>query len=94
MAGSKKTATRKAAPLKTSPKTSKAPKASRKRSVQEDVSFVSKSAANAIDEQLARYRSMRDFNLTEEPSGAHTNSASAQGLPFCVQKHAASHLHL
>jgi bifunctional non-homologous end joining protein LigD len=50
-------------------------------------------AANAIDEQLARYRSMRDFNITEEPSGKHTSTRTASGLPFCVQKHAASHLH-
>jgi bifunctional non-homologous end joining protein LigD len=51
------------------------------------------SAANAVDEQLARYRSMRDFNLTEEPSGGHGDKNAAAGLPFCVQKHAASHLH-
>jgi bifunctional non-homologous end joining protein LigD len=50
-------------------------------------------AANAIDEQLARYRSMRDFNVTEEPSGAHKGDRAANELPFCVQKHAASHLH-
>ncbi|HMF54492.1 MAG TPA: non-homologous end-joining DNA ligase, partial [Edaphobacter sp.] len=50
-------------------------------------------AANAIDEQLARYRSMRDFNITEEPSGEDQKKNTVQGLPFCVQKHAASHLH-
>lgn len=29
----------------------------------------SKTASDAIDEQLARYREMRDFNITAEPSG-------------------------
>ncbi len=45
-----------------------------------------------MDEQLERYRSMRDFAVTDEPSGKGT-SKKAAGLPFCVQKHAASHLH-
>lgn len=47
-----------------------------------------------IAEQLARYRSMRDFNTTAEPRG---NGASAPArtteLPFVVQKHAARQLH-
>ncbi len=54
------------------------------------------SASNAVDEQLARYRSMRDFKLTAEPSGASTKSAKTNAAtqhPFVVQKHAASHLH-
>lgn len=52
------------------------------------------SAADVVDEQLARYRSMRDFRVTAEPSGASTKSkVSQERLPFCVQKHAASHLH-
>jgi bifunctional non-homologous end joining protein LigD len=57
-------------------------------------------AAAAVDEQLARYRSMRDFGLTAEPSGASEKpikvtgkTAKTKGLPFCIQKHAASHLH-
>ncbi|MGA1984374.1 MAG: DNA ligase D [Acidobacteriaceae bacterium] len=53
------------------------------------------SASNAVDEQLARYRSMRDFKITAEPSGAKSKAktkAAAQ-LPFVVQKHAATHLH-
>src|SRR5947209_17348721 len=53
-------------------------------------------ASNAVDEQLARYRSMRDFHITAEPSGSKkdaTKTANPQALPFCVQKHAASHLH-
>ncbi len=58
------------------------------------------SASDAVDEQLARYRSMRDFSVTAEPSGnagAKTGGrAAADGrgrYPFCIQKHAASHLH-
>lgn len=51
------------------------------------------SAANAVDEQLAKYRSMRDFGITAEPSGGHGSKSTQKGLPFCVQKHAASHLH-
>jgi bifunctional non-homologous end joining protein LigD len=56
------------------------------------------SASTAVDEQLARYRSMRDFHVTAEPSGADKaalepeRKAAAQ-YPFCIQKHAASHLH-
>ena len=48
--------------------------------------------ADAVEEQLARYRSMRDFSVTAEPSGKG-KSKRAKTLPFCVQKHAASHLH-
>ena len=48
-------------------------------------------ASNAVDEQLARYRSMRNFGITAEPSGGKQKKQAA--LPFCIQKHAASHLH-
>jgi bifunctional non-homologous end joining protein LigD len=53
------------------------------------------SAADNVDEQLARYRSMRDFGLTAEPSGGHKSSKPRPtgALPFVIQKHAASHLH-
>src|ERR1700737_1044602 len=57
------------------------------------------SASDAIDEQLARYQSMRDFSVTAEPSGkskqgAKGTAAEPEGeLPFVIQKHAASHLH-
>ncbi len=57
------------------------------------------SPSDAVDTQLARYRSMRDFNTTAEPSGAGTETSTAspkaQDAPkaFCIQKHAASHLH-
>jgi bifunctional non-homologous end joining protein LigD len=51
-------------------------------------------ASSAVDEQLARYRSMRDFKVTAEPAGGSTKSSKGGGeLPFVVQKHAASHLH-
>ena len=59
-------------------------------------------SSDAVDRQLARYQSMRDFSITAEPSGktaeARKNaspekSAPQRGLPFVVQKHAASHLH-
>lgn len=53
-------------------------------------------ASNAVDEQLERYRSMRNFGVTAEPSGSANSgsaNAGAEALPFCIQKHAASHLH-
>ena len=51
-------------------------------------------AADAVDEQLARYRAMRDFAMTAEPSGeSGGKSKSDTGLPFVVQKHAATRLH-
>src|SRR5271163_1607758 len=57
------------------------------------------SPADAIDQQLERYRSMRDFNITAEPSGdphppkGKQAKAKQLGLPFVVQKHAATNLH-
>ncbi len=64
-------------------------------------------AADAVDAQLARYREMRDFKITAEPSGgakaekkaARAKAADADAgdglpqMPFVIQKHAASHLH-
>lgn len=46
-----------------------------------------------IDRQLARYRSMRDFSVTDEPSGGTKRASAEKRLPFVIQKHAASHLH-
>ncbi len=53
--------------------------------------------AKTLEDQLARYREMRDFNVTAEPRG---NKAAIQAatekrgpLPFVVQKHAATRLH-
>jgi bifunctional non-homologous end joining protein LigD len=57
----------------------------------------SRSPKDEVEAQLARYRSMRDFEVTAEPSGSgRRNSAQAKkssGLPFVVQKHAATRLH-
>ncbi len=62
-------------------------------------------SSELVDQQLARYRDMRDFGITAEPSGnlakaerrSPARSANpaegAAGLPFVIQKHAASHLH-
>ena len=52
--------------------------------------------AKAVDRQLERYRSMRDFQITSEPEGnrqgrAHSDAPGPQ--PFVVQKHAATRLH-
>ena len=55
-----------------------------------------KAAADAVDEQLERYRAMRHFEVTAEPSGGSAKAKKEwkdQGLPFVIQKHAASHLH-
>jgi len=49
-----------------------------------------------VDQQLARYRSMRDFAMTAEPSGesgGKKTTKAAEGLPFVIQKHAATRLH-
>ena len=57
---------------------------------------VSRAPSNSTDEQLARYREMRDFSVTREPSGrqARGKKASApEALPFVIQKHAATRLH-
>src|SRR6185437_17080113 len=54
----------------------------------------SQSPSAAVDAQLARYREMRDFSHTAEPRGAAKDTkAAAGGLPFVIQKHAATRLH-
>ncbi len=51
-------------------------------------------AAGAVDEQLARYRAMRDFSTTAEPAGGSPGkSPHPSALPFVIQKHAATRLH-
>jgi bifunctional non-homologous end joining protein LigD len=51
-------------------------------------------AADAVDEQLGLYRSMRDFQVTGEPSGSvKAKFFNKQPLPFVIQKHAATRLH-
>ncbi len=52
-----------------------------------------KSPSDAVDGQLARYRSMRDFAMTAEPRGAAGKKRGGAELPFVVQKHAATRLH-
>ncbi len=53
-----------------------------------------KHPADEVDQQLTRYRSMRDFKVTAEPAGkASRTSKATKTLPFVIQKHAASHLH-
>ncbi len=55
-----------------------------------------KSAAKEVDRQLERYRAMRDFAMTAEPSGEESDSKHTQNaneLPFVIQKHAATRLH-
>jgi bifunctional non-homologous end joining protein LigD len=51
------------------------------------------SPSGLVDEQLARYREMRDFSKTAEPSGQTTATAETGPLPFVIQKHAATRLH-
>ncbi len=43
--------------------------------------------------KLARYREMRDFAATAEPSGAGPELAKSERLRFVIQKHAATRLH-
>ena len=43
--------------------------------------------------KLARYRGMRDFGQTAEPSGEDGKVVPSEALRFVIQKHAASHLH-
>ena len=51
------------------------------------------SPAAAVDAQLDRYREMRDFSTTAEPRGGAKAKPPADGLPFVIQKHAATRLH-
>ncbi len=79
----KKSATKRAA-AKSPPAKKSRPKAAPRKRAQN-------SPADAVDEQLARYRSMRDFHVTAEPSGADARAKKsatartadpAHGLPF------------
>jgi bifunctional non-homologous end joining protein LigD len=51
------------------------------------------SSSGLVDEQLERYREMRDFSKTAEPSGQAASKATTEALPFVIQKHAATRLH-
>ncbi len=89
------TASKKSTPKRSTTKSAAAKKAASKSAPRRKAA----SAADSVDEQLARYRSMRDFKITAEPSGSRTSKASTKSaaasnaLPFVIQKHAASHLH-
>jgi bifunctional non-homologous end joining protein LigD len=50
-------------------------------------------SSGLVDEQLDRYRSMRDFSKTAEPSGKDKSTETTGSLPFVIQKHAATRLH-
>ena len=43
--------------------------------------------------KLAKYRQMRDFAQTAEPSGKNGKVLPSKAFRFVIQKHAASHLH-
>ncbi len=73
---------------KTSDTVKKAPAKSSARS-----SSSRSAAASSVDEQLAKYRSMRNFKTTAEPSGGSGRAKEAGSLPFVIQKHAATRLH-
>src|SRR5579862_6459607 len=53
-------------------------------------------SAKAVDLQLERYRSMRNFEVTSEPRGEAKEAKhrdDSRWQPFVVQKHAATRLH-
>jgi bifunctional non-homologous end joining protein LigD len=55
-------------------------------------------SSNLVDQELERYREMRDFSKTAEPSGKDGGKHAAstiktESLPFVIQKHAATRLH-
>src|SRR6185312_8933347 len=84
----------KKSPAKTASKEARSKPASAKTA--KPTSPKKQSASSAVDEQLARYRSMRDFHVPAEPSGSKSDAkktANRAALPCCIQKHAASHLH-
>ncbi|HEX3661015.1 MAG TPA: DNA ligase D [Acidobacteriaceae bacterium] len=81
---------------KTSPQSATKRAASRKAAPQAKPRKSSRSASpsDAVDQQLDRYRAMRDFAMTAEPSGSSAaKPRSGEDLPFVVQKHAATRLH-
>jgi len=93
MAGTKKTSAHGTSVRKTNPSAKKTSAAVRKPTKAAASDAVApESAADVVDAQLAKYRSMRDFHITAEPAGA-ARDGTRSALPFCIQKHAASHLH-
>ncbi|WP_144312365.1 DNA ligase D [Terriglobus saanensis] len=91
----KKTATEKAAKkvsAKAAVKSASPKTAVKKAAAKKAVPYAD--AGDQIDTQLARYRSMRNFGVTAEPSGGSKSSKlKSDAFPFVIQKHAASHLH-
>ena len=70
--------------------------ASKKLLKKTDTKNAASSAAEEVEKQLERYRAMRDFAMTAEPSGEESDSKhtqNADALPFVIQKHAATRLH-
>jgi bifunctional non-homologous end joining protein LigD len=71
----------------------------KKKSARKKAASAPKTASELIDEQLARYRTMRDFHVTSEPSGSEGRNGKAlrqapgEQFPFVVQKHRATRLH-
>jgi bifunctional non-homologous end joining protein LigD len=45
------------------------------------------------NDSLKKYRSKRNFRVTDEPKGSARSNESPKGLLYVVQKHQASHLH-
>jgi len=86
-------ATKKTAPKKSKPAAKRTPAKSAS-AKSKAAKKPTPTASDTVDEQLARYRSMRDFHITAEPSGGSKTKPRPTGaLPFVIQKHAASHLH-
>jgi bifunctional non-homologous end joining protein LigD len=44
-------------------------------------------------QSLKKYRSKRDFNVTEEPEGSERSNGASKALLYVIQKHHASQLH-
>jgi bifunctional non-homologous end joining protein LigD len=55
--------------------------------------IVSKGAIKGDGMSLTKYRSKRDFSVTEEPKGSGQRNGSPKDLLYVIQKHQASQLH-
>jgi bifunctional non-homologous end joining protein LigD len=51
------------------------------------------SKRGVLMQSLKKYRSKRDFSVTEEPEGSERSNGSAKKLLYVIQKHHASQLH-
>src|SRR6202012_3002360 len=90
----KTTAVKKSSAKKQPAQKSAAKSAAAKRSTKATPRRKVATAADSVDEQLARFRSMRAFNATAEPSGTtkSPNASSPNTFHFVIQKPAAYHL--